>query len=356
MKRANTSSYWTRGGALGAACAAALLLFAGESHAQAAATCTGGGTNIAIALPASISVPRDAPVGTVLTAWTLSPGESLIFSCNAPANVFIGARVMYIGGEEPTGVTVAPPSAGSRLPVVPTNVPGIGLAVGGRVRGCGTSAWNDGNGWPRLVRSSCSNSSAWSRQTGGQVTFALVKIRGSVSAGTVRESGSLLELRAGGASDHSGTWSPVTYSLASTTNIVPLTCRTSDVDVPMGSVPNTSFTGAGTTSRPRSYAIQLTGCPTGITAITYQLDPVTAVVDPVNSVIALTAGGAGGVGLQLMDDAGRPVPLGTPVPVSGYTPGGDVSIPLTAAYYQTGATRPEAGDANAVVHFTMSYE
>ena len=243
--------------------------------------------------------------------------------------------------------------------VVSTNVPGIGIAVSGRGRDCGELiGWGARGNWPGISWGACWHSGSSTASTGGQAAFELVKISGGVSAGTVQPSGALLRLTPSpnGGEDLPGTWSPVTYSLANPINIVPLTCRTSDVDVLMGSVPNTSFTGAGSASRPRSYAIQLTGCPIGITAITYQLDPVTAVVDPINSVIALTAGGAGGVGLQLMDDAGRPVPLGTPVPVSGYTPGGDVSIPLTAAYYQTGATRPEAGDANAVVHFTMSYE
>lgn len=94
--------------------------------------------------------------------------------------------------------------------------------------------------------------------------------------------------------------------------------------------------------------------------ITYQIDPTTTVLNTANSVVALDASfssPATGVGVQLLSDAGTPLPLSTPQTLNGYSSatGGDYTIPLKARYYQTGAI-VGPGAANTSMTFTMSYQ
>ncbi|WP_157658608.1 fimbrial protein [Burkholderia ubonensis] len=141
--------------------------------------------------------------------------------------------------------------------------------------------------------------------------------------------------------------------------MVPLTCQTPDVTVPMGSVNSRNFTGVGSVAGTKPFNLALNNCPSGINSVKYRIDPSTA-YDAATSVIALTSSGspgtATGVGLQLRDNAGNPLPLAQDITFSGYDPaGGSFNIPLQAAYYQNGSS-VGPGLANASVQFTMTYQ
>lgn len=87
------------------------------------------------------------------------------------------------------------------------------------------------------------------------------------------------------------------------------------------------------------------------------MNPNTDIVDATRAVVALDAGStAKGVGLKLLDNAGNPVALKTPLQFSAYDKlGGNFNILLQAAYHQTAAT-VVPGTANTAVTFVMSYD
>ena len=87
------------------------------------------------------------------------------------------------------------------------------------------------------------------------------------------------------------------------------------------------------------------------------LKPNTQIVDAARSVVALDATSiAKGVGLQILDEGGKPAVLNKKIVFSGYeTVGGNFSIPLKAAYHQTGPV-VEVGSANSSLTLVMSYE
>ena len=68
------------------------------------------------------------------------------------------------------------------------------------------------------------------------------------------------------------------------------------------------------------------------------------------------ASSATGIGLQLLDALGKPLVYGSTMQVAGYAgSAGDYSVPLRARYYQTDAS-VTAGNANAAVTVTISYD
>lgn len=138
----------------------------------------------------------------------------------------------------------------------------------------------------------------------------------------------------------------------------PCLIKETTIAVDLGQVKSSDFKGQGQRLRPVSYRIELLHCPR-YAAIRYQLDPQTPILDATQGVIALREGPgtATNVGLQLMTDDERALPLKQALPVPGYDPnrGGDLSIPLKASFYQTGADRVGSGTATASATFTLSY-
>lgn len=133
-------------------------------------------------------------------------------------------------------------------------------------------------------------------------------------------------------------------------------CITPDVYVPMGSQKSSGFAGINTRLTPKAFEIKLNSCATTLT-IKYRLDATTSIINQAESVIALSSGStAAGVGVQILDDMDKPLPLGVQIAVKNlsYYTGGNLSIPLKAAYYQT-ANNTTAGTANTSLTFTMTY-
>lgn len=108
---------------------------------------------------------------------------------------------------------------------------------------------------------------------------------------------------------------------------------------------------------PTAFAINLNNCPSGINSIKYRLDPTTTIINPTKSVVTLQSSStASGVGVQILDASSNPLPLGVDNVFSGYAAtGGNYSIPLKAAYYQTGYIA-KGGSANTSLTFTMTYQ
>ncbi|HEI8868027.1 TPA: fimbrial protein [Serratia odorifera] len=137
----------------------------------------------------------------------------------------------------------------------------------------------------------------------------------------------------------------------------------SPLDVTLGKVAKTAFSGAGSTASPTKFTLQLSGCPASVTSATVKFDGPAA--DGDNGVLALTqeSGVATGVGIQLTDASQKVLPLfdeSAPYKLTpstaGTTGGADVvnDLAFIARYVATAAT-VTAGPANAVANFTVNY-
>lgn len=129
----------------------------------------------------------------------------------------------------------------------------------------------------------------------------------------------------------------------------------SPLDVSLGKVAKSAFTGSGSTTTTTRFDIQLKDCPETITsaAITFG-----GSADSTNAnVLAVTpgTGAAAGVGIQLLDKTENPLSLYTSsadYPLQSGTTTND--LVFGARYIQTGSS-VTAGPANAVSTFTVVY-
>lgn len=347
----------------------ALGLFLLVAASGAWAGCTGGGNTYTLAFPSKISVARDLPVGSLLTGWVTSPVVTDM-SCSGSATINYGmaARVGSAFNTS-SGQT-------STYTVWNTNVPGVGIAVGWNFKfqtnncsyGGGWYGWRSATApWWGFVCTNTTGSGSGSDGTGwaAQVTAALVKTGATATGNTI--SGTVIEVvpewNSKVQSGDSFVMTPVT--------IVPMTCSTPDVNVPMGTFKTTDFASVGSLSPGQAAPVnlQFTNCPgadrastgapgTGwINTVKYYIQPTTTVASNVGG-LTTGAGAATGLGIQLFTSSGAVFPLGSgsPQTLSGYNSGagGSYTVPLTARYYRTGTVT--AGTANATMTLYVSYQ
>jgi type 1 fimbria pilin len=81
------------------------------------------------------------------------------------------------------------------------------------------------------------------------------------------------------------------------------------------------------------------------------------VIDAAKGIVALNdSSTAKGIGLQLMNDTGQPIALGTTYPFGAFTTTGtNFKIPLSASYYRLATDRLKASSANTEVTFIVNY-
>lgn len=128
----------------------------------------------------------------------------------------------------------------------------------------------------------------------------------------------------------------------------------SPLDVTLGKVAKTAFSGAGSTAAATKFTLQLKDCPATVTSASVKFDG--AAVEGDNSVLALTdeSGVATGVGIQLSDASNAVLPLFTAS--QAYTLSADETnnLDFVARYVATSDT-VTAGPANSVANFTVNY-
>ncbi|WP_407973215.1 fimbrial protein (plasmid) [Burkholderia pyrrocinia] len=136
-----------------------------------------------------------------------------------------------------------------------------------------------------------------------------------------------------------------------------------NVQVPMGNIPLSAFSGKGTDDKEwADFTVSMT-CPAGIKALSYKLDPAggSQIYDAAYGVMTLSnKGGASGVGVRVADrDKSDSVPLGQDISLGDkYDPskfGQTININFEAIYYQT-EDQIKGGEADALATFTLSYE
>ncbi len=290
--------------------------------------------SIPISSTATIRMPRDVPVGTVLhtIAGPSYPEGSPFAICPT-----IGTQ--YGDATSPYGFDADR--------VFRTNVEGIGVIV---LTPRGTARYPLTGGYDSYPTPGLRPITMW-WENKPIVQYVFVKT-GPVTGGTVRD----------------GDVPTVTYSLDRTLNIfgtvpsginlqfVTLACSSPDIVVDMGDAEASDFAGVGTRTAIRPFHIELTDCPAGLNGIRFSLAATNGVANATEGVFALsTDSTATGVGIQVKY-AGYPVRYdGTLYAYGGYAGAGTYNIPFEASYYQTQAAIA-AGTANGQLEFIMRYE
>ncbi|WP_316884497.1 fimbrial protein [Ralstonia flatus] len=283
---------------------------------------------VSFAMPAELTVPRDAPVGAVV--W-----ESPVYLFSSPSNSYRCTATAKIGVKSMTG--------------------NIGEANTDFIIGDTGLAWNLKRVDLGLLSPDISKGleiAAGGYGFDGASYQIIIKKVGQVSAGASVPAGVI------GYMSINNEVFPVAFFMSNEARVGTLTCKTPDVTVKMGGQNRIGqFKGVGTALAPVNFSIGLKQCPEGISKISYLLKPNTKIVDGSRSVVALDAAStAKGVGLQILTESGNPAPFNELISFSGYDKaGGDFNIPLKAAYYRTSSV-VEPGTANSSVTLIMSYD
>ncbi|WP_250453298.1 fimbrial protein [Caballeronia sp. ATUFL_M2_KS44] len=344
-------------------CWLAMLIFV-PSSAWATASCTANYTSFTLTLPSTVAVARDLPNGSVLTTWSSSPSKNDYWTCIISGSVYNGTDF------ETAGITTAGPTTynatyqGVAFQVYPTNVPGVGIAMGGYTIPDSTPYG------PQTFRTM---GRQWNRngtiQNGGQLIVALVKtgdITPGTATGMIAQAFSWQTLTPPPAGDVPS--AGIINFYITPVVITVLTCQTPDVNVPMGIQGPADLPNVGPApSKVASFNLSLNNCPGGVPvagtsagqihSIQYQIDPSNGQVSGFSNVAALSGSpAAGGVGVQLYDNTGAVFPFGTLRTLNGFdsSNGGSYAIPMTARYYRTGPLT--AGPANATMTMTVLYQ
>ena len=297
------------------------------AHAQNCAFNSGSSAATATyTIPKTLSVPRNAPVGTVVwESSTYTVYGTKRYTCKLAYRAGVKSEVGWWSTKDMTEFPIGDTGLAWSLIINGTPVQGI---YDGLVRAAGPQ-----------------NLDGWSFKV-------LIKTTKAVSAGAVVPAGIL------GYYNVNYEFDAMTFKSSNEASVSALSCKTPDVTVKMGDRNRVrDFSGVGTSLSPVDFSIALKECPTGLKKVSYLLKPNTQIVDAARSVVALdAASSAKGVGLQILDAHENPVAMNEKIVFSGYdTVGGNFNIPLKAAYYQTGPI-VEGGSANSSLTLVMSYD
>ncbi|MFY4259594.1 fimbrial protein [Achromobacter xylosoxidans] len=348
---------------LGVAAAALLSVICFDAKA-AIPGCDDRFESYTLPLPAAVVVARDSPVGTPITPWIESPIVEYIRCGGAPpAERAQQAWRLNMTLSQTSGRYS---EAGLNYVIYATGVPGVGVVAdssgpyNGQCSFPRLSASPSGTTYQRANSHYCTQSSSFN----GGVRIRLIKT-GAVQNGvmppmvfgqvqTMRSRDQRLSIFQAGNFIFGNRF---TYGFGST-QIVGLTCTTSDVDVNMRTHLVSAFSGNGAVSPAQAFQIRMLNCPAGLRSIQYRIDPTTAVVPGMPGTVTLQgANAARGIGLQLLDASNRAVQLGQWLSYTQYNSatGGSYDISLRARYIRTGgAVQP--GEANVRMTFTMNYQ
>lgn len=295
---------------------------------DAAATCSvssGVAALVNFTLNGNINIPRDTPIGTrVYRSNATYPNSEPQYQCTANDNIGIKNAI-------------GAPSNGSNI--FPIGTTGLGFKY----------IWSDRDILKDYYNTVSTYNNWVKYPTSIPYYLEIYKIGPTQT---------IIEIPVGDIGYYSVGHLRVTYFRNATKMVITQqTCTVSNINVPMGVQPASGFQGINTRMTPTDFAINLNNCPSGINSIKYRLDPTTTIINPTKSVVTLQSSStASGVGVQILDASSNPLPLGVDNVFSGYAAtGGNYSIPLKAAYYQTGYIA-KGGSANTSLTFTMTYQ
>jgi major type 1 subunit fimbrin (pilin) len=349
-------------------CALLIVLFLLSGNALAS-TCPVSNGTVNVNMPATVTVPRDAGVGTLLTGWVehdKSYYTQFYANCNYTSTGGRAGMVWDWLGLASTGTSVKGYS-NVNVVVYKTNVPGVGIAVQtiGYSANCGGGEW--GGGWASIENYGlggtgwgwvCVPTKAGYWQGGGRVAVALVKT-GPITPGKVVHGTPFMSYlyldevpRWGGSNYY---W----YYNVTSTDIKVSSCNTPNVDVALGSYSLDAFAAVGSRSQPVKFSVNVSDCPANLNSVQYSFSFPGTTGSVANQGRFGLSGASTAKGVQvklLQSDGQTTVELDKEYTLNGYNKatGGTYTIPLAAAYERVGNI--EAGSANSELVFSMMYK
>ena len=296
------------------------------------ATCTTLNTITANYSPGTLTIQRDAAVGTVLNKKTISISNSIqMFSCTS--NYHIYYKMVYQGGVK-TAIDG----------VYQTNVPGVGLKVQGYTLGGTLYTFSN----PPWDRTGTGDIGVYS----GNIEVSVIKT-GDITSGVIQAG-----LMANAYPDKNDGFGMKVNT--SDVPIVQLACaiNTPTLTFPIGNVLVNKFGSTVGTIPDGGQNTQNLGLDCDKDAnINVSLSGTQNPDVSTKTVLALSGQGdegvAKGVGVQMLYN-GTPLELDKRI-VLKKSAGGVETFPLTARYYQT-KTKVETGSANTTATLTLTYQ
>ncbi|WP_083438884.1 fimbrial protein [Herbaspirillum autotrophicum] len=334
--------------------AAAIVLMLLTGMAQAV-TCTTTSAVLAMQFPASVTVPRDAVAGTLLTPWTRN--AFVVYNCqNADPARWTGLGAWSTMANDRSASVVV---EGLTYPTFSTGLQGVSM-IARYMTTSGIFYPAPASPQKKLIVSG-RGGTAYPTFTMG-VSLALVKT-GNIAGGTVNAGifGNTGAGEANTATDRPGQDDYTLRSPASVTynavNIGSGTCSVPNVTVNLGSYPHTQFTTTFSSTRPTDFNVRFTNCPESVRKISLSLSRTTG------SGFSNTSGvfepdedsSAGGVGVKVMEASGTAITFDRFYPLTAYAgSGGNVNFPLKAALIKFGAVT--AGSVKGSLRINILYE
>ncbi|NNA70794.1 fimbrial protein [Pseudomonas gessardii] len=293
-------------------------------------------SSVKFTLPLTISLPRDAPNGTVLYESPPSTLQNVAssFKCTSESSKGV---INSVGSTVPDAVTFPIGDTGIAWQWLRTDtdklLKGFPGSIKQKVGGFGY------NGTSHAIR--------------------LVKI-GNISNSRIAPG--ILGRDAIG-----GTEPLAMEIIGAGTSVIPQSCETPDVQVDMGPHDISSFPTMGAYSKSVQFNIKANNCPTGMNKVTYSLKttPGSPVRDVFNGTISLNQSSkAKGLALQILGENEEPVVFDQDYTAGNYSAsGGSFTIPLAGRYIRILQTGSKGGfdpgmvpgTANAELWFIMSY-
>lgn len=131
-----------------------------------------------------------------------------------------------------------------------------------------------------------------------------------------------------------------------------ITTTSKDVKVDLGKWGRNYFTAPGTETTKTPFSISVDSCPTSVKTVAVLFDGKKDATDP--TLLALTAGGASGVGIKIYDGVSNTQVTMGAVSASVAVVSAQATVPFFADYTSTAAT-VTTGTANGVTNFLMVY-
>ena len=321
---------------------AGLLALAGllTAHASVAGACAfanGAATSTAMmTLPAEITVPQGAPVGSVLGTWDAT-GARTEMTCPAPFSTWVGYDILTAADEVP-GVPHA----------FKTNIPGI--AVRGWSGNDPRSLVTERNVLLPKHRADTPTEAAAGDTPSANYRIQLV-VTGPVEEGTLN----LSQFTAGLWYDDL----PVTrlQVTSPTVHVIANACeiQTGTLQVVLGEPSAALLDQPGKTSAPVNFNVEVRCDPGTHATVTYTGATVSGRPDTLQPDNAGAAGSANGVGVQLLQaDSRALLHFGQEYAMPQAAPGGALSLPFQARYIRLDNAL-ESGEANATATVEMTY-
>ncbi|WP_277759580.1 fimbrial protein [Pseudomonas sp. A34-9] len=279
-------------------------------------------------IPSNLSIPRDAPAGTVIFQ---SP-EILAGTVNSSYN----CSTSYLVGAKNNVGTTTP--AASLFPIGNTGVSWkLYAASFGQLTGYPNPSHTSNAGTFGLNNSGWQLSLIKEKDVTGSITIP-AGILGYVQLGEI---------------------SPISIQINGAT-VIAASCTSPDnIAVDMGKYTLADFMYEAPITRWSQIGIRLTNCPQGINSVQLSLIPTASspVISPTTGLIRLNPSStAKGIAVQILFPDTREFNLNKKYTFTGFSSGSDIWIELRAKYYKyTAGYEIEPGTANAEIMYMIEY-